>query len=228
MSFIIRNDLNNTLNNTDVSTLTSNDNVLTNIITRAIEEVKSYIQHRYDVDLIFIDVNTYSAATTYAIDDLVYYTETAYSAATTYDASDRISYLGNIYNSLQGTNLGQNPVTETAYWEFVTEDKVYYTCTAESTGNYPDDTDYFSKSDSRDQSIIDITCIITLFYLFRKVTPRTPPEWIVSEYDRVRDDLKAYQRGTRTIILPVKVDADGEDEGERVVYGSETQKDWDF
>lgn len=180
MSFIIRNDLYNTLNKTDIDVLCDDDYILNTIVVRAIEEVKSFIQHRYNVDLVFIDVNTYAGATTYAIGEMLYY-----------------------------------------------GDK-YYTCIAESIGNLPTDIDYFTPTDSRDQSIVDITCVIIIFYLFRRGTPRTAPEWIVSEYDRVKKDLVAYQKGTRTILLPVNLDDDGEEEGARIVYTSETQKDWSF
>ena len=179
MSFIIRNDLNNTLNEADITVLAPDEITLLSSIKRAIEEVKSYIQHRYDVDLIFTDVSIYDNSDTYVVDDVVYF------------------------------------------------DEKYYINILESTGNLPSNTTYFTEiSDPRDQAILDITCIISIFYLFRRKTPRTTPPWIISEYDRVRDDLKAYQKGIRTILLPVNEDEDGDEEGHRITYSSETQKDW--
>lgn len=117
--------------------------------------------------------------------------------------------------------------------EYVVDDLVfynekYYTCTATSTGNAPTDTDYFEENDSRDPSIVDIVCVLTIFLLFRKIQPRVIPEWITEEYDRVINDLKAYQKGTRMIELTVKLDSDDEEEGHRISYGSETQKNWNY
>jgi len=181
MSFIIRNDLNSTLNDTDINKMASDDYTLQIVIKKAIEEVKSYIQHRYDVDLVFTEMTIYDNSVTYVVNDNVYFNEK------------------------------------------------YYVNILESTANYPTNTTYFTEiDDPRDQSILDITCIIAIYYLFRRITPRITPKWIVSEYDRVRDDLKAYQKGTRTIILPVNEDSDGDEEGHRITYTSETQKDWNF
>lgn len=178
--FINRFDLETTLNKEDIEILSELDQEFITTSTKAISIVKSYIQHRYDPDTVFIDINLYNTTKAYAVDDLVFY-----------------------------------------------NDK-YYTCILASTGNVPTNTTYFTEGDSRDPSIVDIVCVITIFLLFRKKQPRVIPDWITEEYDRVIDALKAYQRGTRMIELTVKTDADDEEEGHRVTYGSETQKDWNY
>jgi len=178
--FITRYDLETTLNKDDISKLAELDSEYKTAVEKAISIVKSYLQHRYNPDEIFIDVLSYNKTVTYAIDDLVFY------------------------------------------------NNKYYVCTVESLDHLPNDTDYFEETDSRDPSIVDIVCVLTIFILFRKRQPRNIPDWITEEYDRKIDDLKAYQRGTRTIELTVNLDADDEEEGHRVTYGSETQKDWNF
>lgn len=178
--FLTRFDLETTLNIADMQILAENDSDYLIAHEKAISIIKSYIQHRYDPDEIFITVNNYNVATTYAIGDLVFYINK------------------------------------------------YYTCTAVSTGNVPTHTNYFTESDSRDPSIVDICCVLTIFLLFRKVQPRNIPEWIMEDYDRVIEALKAYQKGTRTILLTVSTNADGEEEGHRISYGTETQKDWEI
>ena len=178
--FITRFDLETTLNVTDMNVLAQNDSDYKSAYAKAIETVKSYIQHRYDVSEVFVTVNTFNPQTEYAVGDIVFY------------------------------------------------NNKYYICSVLSQGNLPTDTDYFTQGDTRNQSILDIICILTIFYLFRKVQPRNIPEWINEEYDRKIDDLKAYQRGTRTILLTVSTDTDDEQEGHRVSYGTETQKDWNY
>jgi len=178
--FITRYDLETTLNRDDILKLAELDSEYKIAVGKAISVVKSYIQHRYNPDEIFIDALSYSATVTYAVDDLIFY------------------------------------------------NKKYYVCILESLNHLPTDTDYFTESDSRDPSIVDIVCVLTIFILFRKIQPRNMPDWITEEYDRKVDELKAYQRGTRTIELTVKLDEDDEEEGHRVTYGSETQKDWNF
>lgn len=178
--FITRFDLETTINVDDVDILAENNSDHLTAQEKAISTVKSYIQHRYDPDEVFIEVNEFNPQTAYVVDDLIYYK------------------------------------------------RKYYVCIQAGTGNLPTVTAYFTESDSRDPSIVDIVCILTVYFLFRKVSPRVIPDLITDEYDRVIDDLKAYQKGTRTILLTVHLDDDDEEEGHRITYDSETQKDWNF
>lgn len=226
--FIVQNDLEQTLNDSDISIMLEDSKTLATIQNRAISEVKSYIQHRYDPDEVFLDINVFSLDATYAIGDYVFYTEDDWSTSKAYETGNRVYYNGIIYEAAQGST-GETPEDNITYWTVITSNS-FFTCTAESTGNYPEDTDYFTDltSDPRDFGILDITCIITIYYLFRKVQPRNIPEWISNEYERVKDDLKAYQRGIRMIDLTVRTGADGEEEGHRITYGSQTAKNWSF
>lgn len=228
MAFLTTYDLTSTLNSRDISTLSESQPVINSLITRAVSETKSFIQHRYDANLVFPNVNIFDIDEDYLERDIIFYSENEWLIASTYAIGDRVSYNEKIYESLQGSNTGNNPYTADTFWEEKTDNNKYYTAAQDGTGNYPEDTAYWTVGDTRDPSIIDIVSIITIFYLFRKQTPRTTPEWIVSEYDRVKDDLKAYQRGTRTIILPVRTDEEGEEEGHEIIYGSQEQKNWNY
>jgi len=230
MAYLIRNDLENTLNKADLDTLAPTDVLISLSSNKAVAKAKTYIQHRYDPDEIFIDVNVFSVSKAYIVGDLIYYAESDYVAETTYELNARVNYNGTIYKSLQSSNIGNTPDTEAAWWESVTANKQYYVCAADSTGNYPENTSYFTEGDSRDQELLDIITIIAIFQLFRKIQPTNIPDWISEEFDRASSDLEKYGlKGTRTIILPVQVDEDGEEEGHRINYGSsETQKDWEY
>jgi hypothetical protein len=178
--FVTRFDLETTYNVDDISVLAPVDTDHLTAQEKAIGKAKSFIQHRYDPDEVFITVNNYNAATTYAINDFVYY------------------------------------------------NKKYYTCILESTGNLPTNTTYFTEGDTRDPNIVDIVVILTVFNLYKKVPNRVYPEKVQDDYDLAIEELKAYEKGTRTILLTVQTDADDEEEGHRISYDSETQKDWNF
>lgn len=228
MAFLNEYDLKRVYKDSAVDKLLNVTNNLSELVDQSVSDIKSYIQHRYDPDQVFYSVLEFSLSTTFSIGDLIQYTETAWSATTTYVIDARISYEGKIYKSLQGTNLNQNPVTETAYWEFVVNNNTYYSALQETTGNYPEDTAYWTSGDIRDRSIVKICSWLVVYELFSGGNPRTFPDIIRNKYEDSLEDLKAYQRGTRTIILPVQVDDDGEAEGHEITYSSSTQKNWDF
>lgn len=74
MNFLIKPDYLKHIQNDDLNVITdTNDALLDECELIAIEEIKSYISHRYDVALIFFSILLYDNAKTYAIDDVIYY-----------------------------------------------------------------------------------------------------------------------------------------------------------
>jgi len=230
MAFINEFDLRNTYSdsNNTLTKLLTVTNDLSIRVNKAVARIKSYIQHRYDPEQVFIDVLEFSTATEYTTGQLIQYTESDYVAATTYDINARVVYEDKIYKSLQGSNTGNQPDTADTFWEFVVNDNQYYVAAQDSTGNYPEDDTYWTTGDTRDPSIVDICCWLTLYDLYSGGNPRTNPEIVQIRYENAIDDLKAYQRGDRTVILPVQVDEDGDEEGHEINYGSETKRTIDF
>ena len=228
MAFLNEYDLKRVYLDTAIDKLLNVTNNLDDLVTQSVSEIKSYIQHRYDPDLIFFDVLEFSTATTYATGALIQYTETAWATATTYALDARVSYSGKIYKSLQASNTGNNPATATAWWEFVVNDNTYYSAAQGSTGNYPENTTYWTAGDTRDRAIVKICSWLTIYELFSGGNPRTYPDIIKDKHDDSIDELKAYQRGTRTVILPVQEDEDGEAEGHEITYSSQTARNWEY
>lgn len=224
MAFINEYDLKRIYKDSAVDKLLNVTNNLSELSYQSVSEIKSYIQHRYDSTQIFFDVLKFSATTTYALGALIQYTETAWVSTTTYAIDARISYEGKIYKSLQNSNTGQNPITETAYWEFTVNDNTYYSAAQESTGFYPENSTYWTVGDIRDRAIVKICSWLTIYELFSGGNPRTFPDIIRDKYEDSIDELKAYQRGTRTVILPVQVD----EEGHEITYDSQPAKNWSF
>lgn len=111
----------------------------------AIETVKSYIRHRYDVEKIFRDIKLYSPSATFFPNDLVLYNEPlAFVEDTPYSIGDRVTYelavngvlIEYIYECT--TDTTDELPTDTDFWNLICENNLLFTCVAESTGVTPD------------------------------------------------------------------------------------------
>ena len=236
MAFITLYDLHNTYSEDQVAILLESIDNVDKVINRAVAKAKGYIQHRYNPDEVFLNVSTFNTTDTFAVGSLIIYFETEWDTADTYALNARISYreqvngkwVDKIYKSLQGSNTAQNPSTATAYWEYVVDNNTHYVSIAETTGFYPENVTYWTAGDTRDESIVEIVSWLTLYRLASSNNPRTIQEIVVDNMNMALDDLKAYQKGTRMVVLPVRLDDDGEQEGHRISFDSSTQKDWDY
>lgn len=227
--FLVKRDFYRFLNSSDVGVLLTeselySDTILDESIGFAVEFVKSKIQHRYDPLQIFIDVVSFSLSSDFTEGSLVLYTEPSYSESENYVLNDRVSYNNLIYKANQATT----GVFNSEHWDLVTQNESYYYVTADTTGNYPENTDYFTKGDNRNALIRDYTITLTLEQLFLRVNPRVIPEWVITKSEQATEHLNRISNGKDMVALPVKTDADGNTEGNTFRYGSETQKDWRF
>lgn len=160
--------------------LNDNDRVVEDSIDSAVEEVASYIRHRYDFDQVFAVQIPYTDLTAFAINDRVYWTETAYSTLITYTIGQRVSYLDNIYSAIGTTTPGDFVPAE---WTLLAEDNTFYICTAISTGNLPTDTDYFTAGDNRNAKIKEITIDVVLYNIHSRLSPSNIPDVRRTRYD---------------------------------------------
>ena len=222
MAYIIENDIRALLLERDINILLEKDAgadseaFLTQRVLFAIDIVKSKIQHRYDPAQIFIDVNIFSLAATYAIGDLIYYTESAYVALTDYVVGNRVSYLNGIYEC-DVDSTGNLP-TDTDFWTLIGANSRYYAASAIGTGNYPEDTDFFTSGDSRHQLILNYTIYIAVYELFKKVQPTQVPNWIISSRDEAIEHLNRISRGLDTVLLPLYDDDNDGQTGQEITY----------
>lgn len=131
-----------------------------------------------------------------------------------YDA-DQIFLNVNIYDT--SATYAVNDIVEY-------ENKIY-TCIKESTGNLPTVGEFFEQKDIRNSLIKNYAIMIALKHLYLRVQPRVIPEWIMDEADKAQTHLDRISSGKDTVLLPIYEDAD---KGQNIVYGSETQKNWNF
>lgn len=217
--FIIENDIRNLLTDRDLkiliefSSTQDGQDYLSQRVRYATYFVKSKIQHRFDPAQIFIDVNMFDIASTYAVDDFVYYTETDYDNTTSYVVGERVSYNNYIYECILGST-GNLP-TNATYWTRVIRDKQYFTSIAASTGIYPDDVNFFTEGDIRDELMVEYVTKIAVYELFKKMQPNNVPQWIVVSREETVEHLNRIARGLDTVDLPIYEDTE---QGQEIVY----------
>lgn len=229
--FLIQRDFQIIFNTDDITTILTDNTVkdfeiLNSSIDFAVDYVKSKIQHRYNADSVFIDVNTFDITETYAIGDLIIYSESAFDITTAYNSGERVSYEGYIYKA-KSTTTGNLPTDDT-YWEQITTNYSFYSCAAESTGNYPDDTDFFKNGDTRHSLIKNYCVYIAIDNMFPHINPRVVPEWIVGKKEMAESHLNRISSGKDQVNLTVATNADGEEEGHTFTYGTETKRSLDY
>lgn len=237
MAYLIENDIRILLTQRDLdivmekSTDEDGEDFLLQRQSFAIEFVKSKLQHRFDPAQIFIDVNIFDVAATYALDDLIYYEADAWDIAITYSADDRISYQNDIYSSDAGGNTGNLP-TDTNFWTKVVRNKQYFKNILAGSGVLPEITASWTLGDTRDQLIYTYTVTIAAYELFKKVQPNMIPDWLISSRDEAVTHLDRISRGLDTVLLPLYLDIDGDPDdtkGQEIDYAFKyTAQDYDF
>ena len=79
--------------------------------------------------------------------------------------------------------------------------------------------EFFSKSDNRDQQMVLYLCDIVLYHLHSRIAPRNIPELRVKRYDSAIDWLKMCAEGNITPNLPLIKPK----QGNRIRYGSQVR-----
>lgn len=99
MSYLILSDFNRLISDLNVQQLISgNELIRTQAQLSALEEVKSYLTVKYDVDAEFTDTLPYShTAVTYTAGSRVYINAGFYNDKKTYSLNDQVLYQGNVY-----------------------------------------------------------------------------------------------------------------------------------
>lgn len=104
--------------------ISQDDSIRLNSELAAIEEVKSYLIQKYDVDEEFKDTSVYSVNDSYNAGETILLQANVYNSGTTYNLNDLVSYLGNVYIS-SGTTTSELPTTAST-WSNIGLNEVYY------------------------------------------------------------------------------------------------------
>lgn len=149
-------------------------------------EIESYLRQRYDTNLIFKDILSYSDATTFFINDLVEWIEPTWLIGTTYAEDDRVSLSGVIYISLQNANVG-NAVTDTDYWTAIGVNEGLYYARQETLAVTPNNSfSYDVNSYSRNHDLITGWNRASVILYLKKFSDNTI-RFYTSESNRTND-----------------------------------------
>jgi len=215
------------------------DRVISDSIDEAVSEAAGYIRHRYDEDIAFKAVQTYTKTATYAVDDRVFWSPDAYDATETYAIGDQVSIDidtddsidERIYIANDSVAAGESPLTTPAKWDLKAENNTFYTCILDTTaGDLPTNDTKFTAGDDREPKLRTVVVDIALYNIHTRITPRNIPEIRQIRYDGMGNKdksahaigwLEKVQKGTITPDLAVKTDDDGDTEQntERFSYG---------
>ena len=207
--YLVKYDLYTLIDEDNLDELTDlTDRIFIDSVDSEVEEVASYIRHRYDFDQVFKVVHEFSMADTYAVDDRVYWTETAYNVTTSYTAGQRVSYEDNIYSAIGTTTIGAFDPLE---WTLLAPDNSFYTCILAGIGVLPSVATSFTQEDNRNAKIKQITIDVVLYNIHSRLSPVNIPDVRRTRYDgfgnkndsgNALNFLEKVQKGSVTLDLP--------------------------
>lgn len=235
--FIHRQDLINSNNSKDVPVLEGDGQVvLRQMIDYAIELVKTKLQHRYDPDLVFIEVYEWDTITTYEVNEQIIYFAPKYDPTYTYGVGDRVSKYNQtdkneyVYECLTDGIKGVDPIGNSNDWIQRGYNNAFYYCIQQAYNTPPtgwSNDEYWKVGDKRNPLIREYCAMLALHKLYMKVSPRNIPEFIENAKTDIIDHLDRLSSGKDTIKLPLVADTeDIEDSGANIHYSTDTQKDW--
>jgi hypothetical protein len=125
-----------------------------------------------------------------------------YDSAVVYTDGQYVTYKFDIYkrNDAQNTLKNETPSSDSDYWEKIALSE--YATEYDSTGNYPNNTTYWTYGDNRNQTIVRITVDIALFHLHSVINPRNIPALRKDRYDSAVEFLTMCMEGKLNPVLP--------------------------
>lgn len=125
MAFLTSRDYNKQIQaDAQAQIINSDSYVLADAELAAVEEMRSYLAHRYDATKIFSDVHSYDHSQAYKVGDRVYVTAASWSASTNYVSGNMALKSGVVYRCISD-HINQSPPNAT-YWAVVGNEGYYY------------------------------------------------------------------------------------------------------
>ncbi len=191
---------------------------------RAIEEVSGYLRARYDCDAIFKPLLAFNFTDAYVIDDRVLWVVEAYSEKV-YAVGDYSVIDDKIYKCKTAILTGE--AFDLAKWDYIAMNYSIFSCIADATGFYPENTIYFTENDTRNSRIVEIICDVVIYNLLQRLNNIDITVNRKERYDGNSGNqqggaigwLKNVSRGLISPNLPL-IEANQEDQtGNRILFG---------
>lgn len=132
---------------------------------------------------------------------------------TTYSIGDKVTYKHRYYICTVDTEEGTKP-TDTAYWERITDLTTY-----NIVGHWPNETNYWTFGDNRDQSVVECLVDMILYDVHAVINPRNIPALRNDRYIKSTTWLSDIRKGMYDLDLPEI----GAQSGYRLRFGSNEQ-----
>jgi hypothetical protein len=200
MNFILKHDLLTKIKAQELAILTEDtqnpDEELLTSISAAESELKGYITHRHDVDIVMPPIWYFNTSNERALNDLiVLYTENVYDEAVKYSLNDLVVVITEtekrVYRSDTSVNIGNNPLSG-APWVYVGTNLTFYKSLIDDNDDDPITGTSWVKLavDPRDALLKSLLINLVLYDLHARIKPRQIPEHRV----QLRDDAIKFLR----------------------------------
>lgn len=223
MAFLVRNDFNQRINQTDLNLIIdSDDRILNDAILSAQIEIESYLRNRFDVSLIFFDVQLFSISLVLAVGDVVLLFAENYISSTNYVVGNLVNDANSekVYRCIQNTTNAHEPLSNASFWVEIGSNNQLYTCKLSSTGNYPNNATYFETKNERNSLIVRQMVDLVLYELHSRINPRNIPEHRIQRRDDAIKYLRDVADPRKNIIPDLPLITFDENQGVDISFGT--------
>ena len=184
MSFLIKNDCKSLINAADLAVIIASDDLIFNQAIKASTiQARSYLNSKFDVDAMFIDVLEYLFASTYAIGDKIYLFAAKFITTKVYAVGDLVEYDGIVYRCILIPPAFQLPTSATYFTAYGANEQLY-NCIATATGQRPNETAYFTAIADRNPLLVRLMVDLVLYELHSRINSNNIPEFRIVRYDK--------------------------------------------
>lgn len=231
MAFLVRNDFNQRINETDLNLIIdSDDRILNDAITSAQIEIESYLRNKFDVSLIFFDVQLFTMSLVLAVGDVILLFAENYDSATNYVVGNLVndSNSDKVYRCIQNTTNAHEPLSNASFWVEIGKQNQLYTCKLSSTGNYPNNATYFETKESRNALIVRQMVDLVLYELHSRINPRNIPEHRIQRRDDAIRYLRDVSDPRKNIIPDLPLITFAENTGNDISFGTTSNENHSY
>jgi hypothetical protein len=224
MSFILKHDLYQAIKKDELEVLLESspnlDNDLPEVIDSVTVEMSSYLRHRYNVALIFIDVWAWNPAEPRDTDEHVVLIADDYDASVEYSLNDLVKDPATllVYRSESDGNQG-NPLSGAEWTEAGTAFK-WYKSLADDNDDDPNSVTWELSTDPRDKLLKRQAVDLTLYELHTRIKPRQIPEHRIAKRDDAVKYLSDAANPRKNIYLDLPLVDHGTNRGNDASFGS--------
>lgn len=176
-------------------------------------KVESYLNARYDTDAIFIELLHYSPSATFQVGSYVYYEPVPFNTSTAYTVGQLVEYNYQLYQCTADST--GNAVDNTDFFSSFNGLPIFK-ATATSTANLPTNRNFFNQQDDRYPLVVNYCRTVALYELYATLEPNQIDESRQERFDQVIDELKMIAKQVMNPKLPVPEDGSKEE----ILYNS--------